>query len=189
MIFIPGMFDFADLYDRAADMFDDCTFVEVGCWQGSSTAHLCKKVQDKNIRVVVIDVFTGALKAPHQHAALTRGNQFDSFMYNMDRCGFEFKDYEKDPSAKFTYLKGDSKEKLHEVTNGDVKFLFLDGSHEHSQVQREIEIGLGLLNPPAVIAGHDYDLRGCRKAVNSRLGPENIEIFIGRNVLSWWVQL
>lgn len=52
-------------------------------------------------------------------------------------------------------------------------FVFIDGDHHYAAVVEDIRLVRELLNPGALISGHDYELPdwpGVKKAVDSELG-------------------
>jgi hypothetical protein len=79
---IPGWFDFEAVYDMAVGAApDDAVFVEIGCWEGKSTAYLASRVAlaRKRITIHAVDVWLGY----RDRKAISN---FTTFLNNMHRA-------------------------------------------------------------------------------------------------------
>ena len=127
------------------------SIVEVGTWKGRSAyclASACPNVE-------TIDDFSGE---PHRYsAAIADKSVHDEFVKN---CAV----FLENGRLKSTVGDSVSLAEDHEI----VDMVFLDGAHEYESVKADI-LAWG---PRArvVLAGHDYDMEGVRKAVDEVFG-------------------
>lgn len=68
---------------------------------------------------------------------------------------------------KVVFLKGESKDVVHKVTDDSLTFVYLDGNHSYEGVLNDLKIWLPKLKEGGIMAGHDYNhLYGVQKAVD-----------------------
>lgn len=158
---IPGWFDFARVYDEALGrVAGPAVFVEVGCWKGRSTAYLAEQVKRRLLPVTLyaVDTWRGT-EAAGLAAEVRRdhgGDLYPAFERHMSRAGVW--DW-------VTPVRAPSVAAAARFPDGSVDFVFIDADHEYPAVAADISAWTPKLKPGGVIAGHDIDLPGVRRAV------------------------
>lgn len=140
---IEGRFDFQDVYSAAVkEAPHNAVFVEVGCWQGMSTAYLAVEAinSKKNISIHVVDNFMWTTERLPTPDAV-----YKQFMENISPV-----------SRVLTVHRQDSIKPL-PLKSSSIDFVYIDGSHKRSAVLADIEHYMRYLKPGGVIAGHDYN--------------------------------
>jgi len=173
---IPGWFDFENLYEAAiAAAPDGGMLVEIGCWMGKSAHFMCSKIRasGKKLRFVCVDTWQGSVE--HQpHMAALGGSvrpHFDKFM--------------KEHEGYYEAIQKPSLEAVHDFPDASINFLFIDGSHEYDDVKADVTAWLPKVVPGGVIAGHDFNWEGVRRAVDELLGAKNVRA-VGS---SWYMRI
>jgi hypothetical protein len=145
--------------------------VEIGSWHGQSTitmARACKKLNLETI-IYAIDTWLGALEfytLPSKERDLEKKDGYPQVYYkfweNINRCNVAdiIKPLPLPSNLGLKYLK-------HLDVRADV--VYVDGSHEYEDVQRDIELAREL--SPKIIFGDDYTNKqfpGVKRAVSER---------------------
>ena len=140
---IDGWFDFEDIYDQAiARAAESSVFVEVGAWQGRSTAYMASRIKDsgKKIAFYVVDLWESS-------SGYGLENVFSIFETNMFECGVR----------KYVLpLRESSLQAAASFADGTVDFCFIDGDHSYEAVKQDIMAWLPKVRPQGILAGHDY---------------------------------
>ena len=139
--------------------------VEIGSWQGRSTSFLARAVLDSdNGRFFAIDHFKGNVG---KEASYVVGKQDLSdlkhnFMSNMKSLNLE---------SSVNLLDMTTIEAAREFTQGQIRFLFIDGNHTYEGVSKDIELFFPLLSSSAIIVFDDFSnaFPGLLKAVGEML--------------------
>lgn len=155
-----------DLYGIVRDLEGDV--VEVGCWEGRSTVALAKACHPTIVHAV--DTWRGSPGEISADLAAER-DVYATFLSNI---------------AELT----DGNVKAHRMSWRDyfaeidrpVKFLHIDAEHTYTEVRDNLEAGLKVAVPGAVICGDDAHHPPVRDAV--------LSLFPDANLLAtlWWVQ-
>jgi len=153
---IPGWFDYAALYDyELARVPPGGTIVELGCWQGRSTAYLAQRIRDTRpdvLRFFAVDHgFGNADKSadvcsPGLDAA--GGNVAGLLVQNLRACGV----------LEYAYpliVTGDRASRL--FADESIDFVFVDANHTKESVRQDLEAWWPKIKPGGTLAGHDYD--------------------------------
>lgn len=147
-----GYFDFNELYIEMVKRFDNCVFVEVGCWLGASVCFLGQKVKEfnKNIKVFAVDHWLGSNEIDHQNTIAKLGGPdilFYTFKQNLKRAEVE---------DIVTPIRTDSVTGATRFDDKSLAFVFIDASHDYENVLADIKAWLPKIMDGGVIAGHDY---------------------------------
>ena len=164
---IEGWFDFADVYlEQIAKVNGSpAHFVEVGSWVGKSTVFMASKIRDsgKQISFDCIDNWVGGTSgkanevAGVESVAASGRNIYSEFCGNLERCSVgEFVRPIRDDSATAATRYDD----------GSLDFVFIDADHTYEAVKRDISAWWPKVKSGGVLAGHDYDETGVKKAVD-----------------------
>lgn len=154
------------LYDEAiARVSGPAVFVEVGSWRGQSTAYLAEHLKWRLLPVEfwAVDTWTGSPGEEYQQRVVAEagGDLYPEWQRNMAACGV---------SDWVRPLRMPSVEAAHHFTPGSVDFCFIDGDHSYAGCQADIQAWLPKLKPGGVMAGHDVDREGVRRAVSEHFG-------------------
>ncbi len=161
-------FDFADIYDRAvAEVADGGVFVEVGSFLGRSTAYLADAVRrsGKSVTLYAVDTWEGADDITGRMAGEMQQDGFplyERFVANVAACGL---------TRYVRPVRCDSVAAADRFADGSVDFVFIDADHSCEAVYADIAAWWPKVKPGGVIAGHDYDERGVKTAVDAVFGP------------------
>jgi predicted O-methyltransferase YrrM len=146
--------------------------IEFGCYKGRSTRALADNTKGK---VIAVDPWNGDY--PDQHGGIhsIRTDVYDEFIVNLkdkidDGTVTPIREY----STNFKYQLG-----------RQYDFIFIDGDHRYEIVKLDIVLGLHLLKPGGILAGHDYthcDWPGVKKAVDEFYKTINLVESI------WWIK-
>jgi SAM-dependent methyltransferase len=158
---------------RIAPSDQPSTFVEVGCWEGRSTAYLGVEIinSEKPIKLYVVDTFKGSV----EHRDRDCAGLYDTFLANL-RPVIEYM------GDKFRIYHMTSVEAAHRFKLPRFDFVFLDGSHEVKDVADDIEAWLPKVKPGGVLAGDDWKFPGVRIAVEHALGRG--KVLVNRQALN-----
>lgn len=155
---IPGWFDYLDVYQSAvADATDGAHFVEVGCWQGQSTAGMAVEIANsgKQITFDVVDWFKGSPNemGPHHHT-------FPSAL----RAEFE---KHTEPVAQYIAsvhaMASVDAAKLY--ADESLDFVWVDASHDAESVLADLSAWWPKVKRGGVMAGHDLDWATVQQAL------------------------
>lgn len=154
---IPGWCDYADLYAAVVQALPDgAHVVEVGCWQGQSTAALAVEIANsgKAIRLDVVDWFqgspdegpTGALPLPDLR------ERFEAHVAPV-------RPYIRDIHA----MRSTEAAALYPPHSLD--FVWLDASHQAPDVLADLMAWWPKVKPTGILAGHDLDWASVQTAL------------------------
>lgn len=173
--YIPGWFNYQELYKRLADSFTDGSrFCEVGVWLGKSLGAMASYCKGKDVTLYAVDTFKGTQTdgedCVSMHApvvAANGGSNRKAFEDNMRKCGvngnLSILDYSSDYAATF-------------VPREFLDAVFIDADHSRDAVTMDIQMWSPRVKPGGVIAGHDYERESVRSAVLSCFDEKDIEV-------------
>jgi predicted O-methyltransferase YrrM len=165
--FIPGWFDYSDLYDFAvAEAPDGANFLEVGCWLGRSTCYLAGVIAQsgKRISVTVVDTFRGVPDDELQAMLAAYGGSVRAaFEDNLRKAGV---------APLVQIVQEDSKTAHRHFPDGFFDFIFIDAAHSYERVRDDIINYYSKVRKGGILAGHDYaHSDSVRRAVDELLRP------------------
>ena len=157
-----GMFfveDFPEYRGIINEVPDGGTICELGVWQGRSLCLVADLIKRKNLRVVAVDSFAGALNEPQQMALAQQHNIEQLFRDNMNRFGLSPLVYRTitDVAAAL-------------VEDGSLDCCFIDAAHDYDSVKNDLINWEPKVKRGGIICGHDYggSWVGVQKAVDER---------------------
>lgn len=151
---IPGWFDFADFYrDVVQALPDGAHIVEVGVWQGKSTAALGVEIANsgKAIRLDVVDWFQGSPE-DGLNALPDQRERFERHIAPIRHLVREVH-AERSTEAALRYA------------DGTLDFVFLDAAHDAPSVMADLVAWYPKLRPGGLLAGHDSDWETVQQAL------------------------
>lgn len=167
---VPGWFDYEQLYDEMVERFDEGLFVELGNFCGASFLALCDKVRDsgKPIRCLAVDLYDvwdwETFGVPPEY--MRYKNQLEAFLDVMSV--HDIQPYDGFTSSNVQYIKGCSWDSA-ALVKEPVKFVFVDAGHGYQEVVNDNKAWEPLVVPGGVVAGHDWDSDGVRRAAQDTL--------------------
>lgn len=172
-------FDYSDLYDMVSELYEhNSIFVEIGVWCGKSLSYLMLKNPDKI--VYGIDTFKGDPNNPNEQRII-KENNLD--LENITRTNLQ------KLGLKPNLIIKDSVEASKDFELLSCSFVFIDGGHMYEQVCKDIRAWLPMVKSGGIIAGHDYNANGVKKAVEKVFESENLikhVLVIGN---CWWIEV
>jgi predicted O-methyltransferase YrrM len=171
----PGYFDFADIYDEAvaqAHHVDFSHFVEVGVMFGRSALYLAQAIRasGKNIIFDAVDRFNWKIdeslldKFDEPLRTNVRGmSQLEIANHIRSRAGLE-------RHVHFIQSSGQDAARLY--ADASLDFVFIDAEHGYQDTVELLRAYLPKMKPGSLLAGHDFDLPGVRRAVLDVLGDK-----------------
>lgn len=161
---IAGWFDYPDVYAQAVEeAVDGAVFVEVGSFLGKSACFMAEAIRrsGKRIALFCVDHFRlgdgiADVKEARDFLASAGGNYFAQFVANTAA----YRDI-------VVPVCGDSPDAAKFIPDQSADFIFIDASHDEESVGCDIEAWSKKLKPGGMIAGHDYDLKSVRLAVDA----------------------
>lgn len=168
---IPGMFDFASVYDAAvAAAAPHAVFVEVGCLAGRSTCYLASAIRasGKDITVYAVDSATGSPTDTTGRVIVpAMGGSLAGILHrNILGCGLE---------PWIVPIVTTSARAARLFNDGTIDFCFIDGDHRYESVTADLRCWWPKIRPGGMLAGHDYRqsaswLQGVTPAVHDFFG-------------------
>jgi predicted O-methyltransferase YrrM len=156
---IPGFFYFIETYKRLASRIDPGgLFVEIGCFEGASTAWMADRLRSiPGASLVSIDSFPPEWKM-----------EYKTPIRNLAACGM---------LRYCNLVVMDSVEAADLFRDGSVAVLFIDGGHSYEQAKADIAAWLPKMLPGGTMAGHDYasGWPGVIQAVDEAFGKDGVE--------------
>lgn len=157
---IQGWFGFQDLYQEQVDRVQTpAHFVEIGAWQGKSTAYMAVAIAQsgKQIKFDVVDTWQGSLE--HQDDAIVKEQRlYDVFLNNIEPVK-HIVNPQRMTSMEASKLYADH----------SLDFVFIDASHEYEDVLDDIRHWLPKVKPGGMLGGDDYNWPGVNRAVKELL--------------------
>ena len=168
---IHGWFNYASLFDKLVSFIPDGgIFVECGAWLGKSSSYLCD-IANNRIKVYIVDHWKGSTEErENAHKLATEQDIYQIFLENMG-------------NRNFIPLKMDSINASKQFEDNSCDVIYIDMDHTYEAVKQDIIHWLPKVKHGGILAGHDYDWSGVKKAVDELLG-DNIKIYIS----SWIYQ-
>lgn len=160
---IQGWFDFEILYSEMVRLAPQkATFVEIGAWKGKSTAYMAVEIMNsgKDIDFYVVDTWKGNDVEEEQKKEAAENDVKAEFLANMKSGGVD---------SIIKVVQGSSTCVAQQFEDGSLDFVFIDGSHDYTNVFADIKAWLPKVKKDGFIGGHDYDTvleLGVVKAVN-----------------------
>lgn len=191
---IFGWTDFEDIYLEACNKFDNCTFVEIGSFQGKSACFMAESIKErkKNIKLVCLDLFPTKYEIQKYKniGAGQGGDQFgeeayinklpeslmDTFVRNMIDAGVE---------DIVIPIKSNSHKAVALFTDNSIPFVFVDASHNYDQVLEDVKLWWPKVTSGGMFAGHDRWTDGVARAVSDFFEPLGITFITRGN--SWLI--
>lgn len=176
---IPGWFDYLDVYhDVVSDLPDGAHIVELGAWQGKSTAGLAVEIANsgKAIRLDVVDHFQGSTDSiPGGAEALP--DLRERFYQHTAPVRHLIHAVHEEPSI----------EAAKRYAPESLDFVWIDGSHDSSSVLADLEAWWPAVKPGGQMGGHDADWPTVQHALRAwsrwrGVEPEQV------SVRSWMVR-
>ena len=168
--------DFQDLYSRMVNTFPDGShFVEVGCWKGRSASFMGVEIKNSGRRIDFdcIDTWKGSI----EHTDPNSPYYEIEFIDNEDFVYQEFIKNVKPVIDVINPIRLPSTDASNLYRNRSLDFVFIDASHEYSDVKRDILSWLPKVKIGGFLAGHDYTIfDGVRKAVDEFFIDDNISL-------------
>lgn len=144
--------------------------VEIGSWQGRSASFLARAVSNsKNGQFYAIDHFKGNVGKEHFYV-IDKDDLSDlkeGFLSNIRRIGLE-----KDVNL-LDMLNEDA---IKQLEHSQIRFLFIDGDHTKSGVEKDIELFFPKLMKGSIVVFDDFSNRfpGLIEAVDKVIGERKI---------------
>ena len=142
-----SFFNYSDYYDAVANKLQFHTYVEVGCFEGESTAYLAKALKPRwrQVEIFAVDIFEGITK------------EIDPIFYSK---GQYWKKYEErlineKVRKKVIDIKSLSHEGASKFKDRSVDFVFIDASNAYADVMRDMEHWWPKISGYGTLAGHD----------------------------------
>lgn len=158
---IKGWFDFQDIYRKvAAHAEDGDTVVEVGSWEGRSTAYMAVELLNskKRVKFVAVDTWMGAGMLRRKARLVDVYERFEKNMAPVREV--------------VSVLKEDSVRAARCFDNESLAFVFIDADHSYAAVKRDLEAWAPKVKKAGLFGGHDYINKkmGVRTAVDEYFG-------------------
>ena len=163
---IQHWFDYEDVFlDAIKNANDDDHFVEIGVWKGGSTAFMGVEIvnSSKKIKYDAIDCFSATVDLGQESADIYEETK-DNLKILTDL-------------GVVNLIKSYSLDAVSNYEDNSLSFVFIDGSHQYSDVLADLLAWLPKVKSGGVLAGHDYtniNYVGVYKAVGEVLGHDNI---------------
>lgn len=153
---IPGWCDFADFYRQVVGALSDgAHVVEVGVWQGSSTAAMAVEILNsgKAIRLDVVDHFASSPEI--DAAGIQPPDQRAAFEAHVAPVRHAIRDVHAEKSWDAARHYADE----------SLDFVFIDAAHDQASVIRDLEAWWPKIKRGGCLAGHDRDWDGVQRAL------------------------
>lgn len=93
--------------------------------------------------------------------------------------------------GKYEVLRGFSHEMCHKIPDGSLGFCYIDASHDYPNVWRDLCCWWPKLIKGGIMAGHDWPLKGVKKAVEKFALKQQLEIHllpVNEDDASYWLE-
>lgn len=166
-----GWFNFEGFYDKIAnDLPENFKFAEVGVWEGRSVIYLAEKIKllGKKGTIFAVDHFQGSDEEVHREI-LKNKNLADSYFENVQRCGV---------SDIIITMPFGSDEAIRYFQNEELDGVFIDASHDYTNVRKDILMWFNKVKTGGILSGHDYHgdwAKEVQPAVKDALNHHRIE--------------
>jgi len=153
---IPGWCDFADFYQHVVGALPErAHVVEVGVWQGSSTACMAVEIlrSNKAIRLDVVDHFDSSPEITA--AGIQPLDQRAAFEANIAPVRHAIREVHAEKSWDAARHYADE----------SLDFVFIDAAHDQESVIKDLEAWWPKIKRGGCLAGHDRTWDGVRRAL------------------------
>jgi predicted O-methyltransferase YrrM len=183
---IRGHFDFQAIYAQAvAEARDGDVLVEIGAWEGRSTAYLARAIElaGRGLSCVVVDTWAGAPGSGLAALAESCGGSdamHALFLANLRAAGL---------AGRVIVCHQESVAAAEQFRPGQVGFVFFDGDHSEAGLAADLAAWYPRVRPGGVLAGHNLEPNypGVRAAVTSFFAQQGVA-WIERGI-SWWARV
>lgn len=145
---------------------------EIGVWRGDTMVHLLRNLPGLE-RYYAVDRYEPYDDYESTHAP--RHPEHDSAFAEARAVAQQRSD------ARVMWLIMDSVEASRQVAFASLDWVFIDANHKEDYVRRDIQLWRPKVKPGGLVAGHDYNQTGVRRAVADIIG----EVETGSNA-TWW---
>ena len=146
-----GFIEFCEEYLHQPGM----EIVEVGSWKGESATIMATHTF-LDTEIICVDPWAGKLPEGYGH---TMQDVYLEFLRNTIEC------------KNIRSIRLPSVEAASLFRDESVDAVYIDASHIYGNVLNDITAWLPIVRRGGIIAGHDYDLDGVKRAVNEVFGP------------------
>lgn len=129
--------------------------LEIGSWSGTTAW----EISDYAELTYCVDHWQGNTHEPDWPVGITPADAFRTFARNM---GSRFLRTVIPCVGSSTFWA--------QIWNQPIDFLFIDGDHRYEAVRQDIDSWLPHVRDGGIIAGHDYDQPGVKKAASETFG-------------------
>ena len=167
---IKGWLTFSELYKKMVERFPSGShFVEIGCWLGQSATFMGVEIinSGKKIKFDCVDNWEFS-------EFKTRVND-DDIQQNVDSAYEQFLNNIKPLSDVLSCVKMNSVDASKLYDDESLDFVFIDASHKYDDVMDDLNCWFPKVKVGGVIAGHDYNGAGVKKAVDEFFKGEELE--------------
>lgn len=181
---VRGFCNFDDLYMHFVNSASGGeTFVELGSLWGRSAVRMASFIKEskKDIKFYCVDVWdlrgiTAGEWSPEDISWAQRLGV--DTVNNVDLCyeGFLSVLFKMQLQNYAFPIKLSSRVAHKLFADNSIDFLFIDAEHTYEGVSADIDLWLPKVREGGVIAGHDYDWDGVRKAVNEKFDHQSIVV-------------
>lgn len=170
---LPGWHNTPQLYDDAIAEAPaaGAHFVEVGAWKGRSSAYMAEHIlaSKKAIRFDVVDHFLGSIELIDD-ADVQAGTLYETFCSNVAYCREGIADIKQMSSVGAAAWYDDA----------SLDWVFLDASHEATDVETDCAVWWPKVKPGGVLAGDDWSWESVQAGVaayfNGLVGDYHLEV-------------
>ena len=125
-------------YILPMEMIGDVRFLEIGCYEGQASRWL---MENTKAMLVVVDTFKGSM----EHDSKFEKTLFERFAENLQPY-----------NDRVIVKKGPSQRKLRELEFDSFDFIYVDGSHQASDVLEDAVLAFPLLRKGGIMIFDDY---------------------------------
>jgi len=154
--------------------YDNAHFVEVGAFQGASTAYMAVEIinSKKDIKLTVVDVWN--------RFTVDGLNLKDPSSVPEDLVWHLFKENIKPVEHVVEPVRINSVEAAKQFADSSLEFIFIDANHAYEAVLEDLKAWFPKLKKGGHIAGHDYyNDEGVRQAVRHFFNKDDDSLFCG----------
>jgi hypothetical protein len=151
---------------------ENAVIVELGAWRGRSTGAIFTSMKSK-MTAVTVDSWMGQPDLRlSSHIDVLQSDIFLEFMDNMNRLGIKPTWYRKEKPAGKYYLRAESSIAPFCFDNDVIDMLFIDC--DHTKFGEDIDAWYHKVKQGGIIAGHDYEWKGAKEAIDDRINVVGI---------------
>lgn len=150
------------------------TIIELGVWKGRSLCSIADIIKRKNLKVYAVDTFEGSSNESTEHQEAKKIDLRKVFVKNIKSFGFDAEIYQMTTNEAAVEI------------NEKFDLIFIDAEHTFEAMTQDLENWIPKCK--GIIAGHDYELDGIRKAVKNKFPNVDYTHDVtdeGRSTM-WW---